>query len=148
MENPAAIAKQFSETAVEYAKSFNVQLDYTEANVNSIEDILEFYHKDLKGTLIKNIIRKLKKEEPTESQIWSMSTIWGAYIGELICRFYPNNYKWVFEDTFGDGAVLHLKSEKNTHIFPVDKVYKRLKNGAEDSILSFYEIFKLEEEKQ
>ncbi|MFO1446142.1 hypothetical protein KDN24_23650 [Bacillus sp. Bva_UNVM-123] len=48
---------------------------------------------------------------------------------------------WVEEDVFGDGEIIHLKDGEN-RISPIDKVRKRLMNGIEDNIISFYEVIK------
>ncbi len=127
--------------AIEYAKGFSKSLDFSEASIKDVEEILDYYCKDLKRNPIKNFIRRTKKEKPTEKQIWSMATIWGAYIGEVICRMNPDKCKWVYEDEFGNGKFLHIKVENNNRACPIDKVYKRLKNGPEDNVVSFYDIF-------
>ncbi|EMS69181.1 DUF3806 domain-containing protein [Ruminiclostridium cellobioparum] len=133
---------KLSEKAVQYAREFSKNLDYSESSIGAVEEILEYYHNDLKGHFIKNILRKIKKEAPTDSQIWSMATIWGVYIGEVICKNSSNRCKWVYEDEFGTGAVLHIKVDNNNRVYPIDKAFKRLKNGPEDNVVSFYEVFK------
>lgn len=72
--------------AVQYEKSFSKEQDFSENSLNEVESILDFYYKDLKGNPIKNIMRKITRKEPTDSQIWSMALIWGAYLGEVFCR--------------------------------------------------------------
>ncbi len=136
MKNPDKTAGKMCRTAIEYAKSFGIQLDYSEKSITSIEEILDYYHNDLKTANENN-------QGPTENQIWSMAVIWGSYIGELIKRYFPCSFKWVIEDVFGDGESLHLKDSDNAHIFPIDKVYKRLVNGKVDSIVSFYDAMKI-----
>ncbi len=131
-----------SQKAVQYAKGFSKDLDYSESSLSAVEEILEYYHKDLKGNFTKNVLRKLKGEVPTASQIWSMATIWGIYMGEVICKNSSDRCKWVYEDEFGTGAVLHIKVDNNNRVYPIDKVFKRLKNGPEDNVLSFYDVFK------
>ncbi|PYG84299.1 uncharacterized protein DUF3806 [Ruminiclostridium sufflavum DSM 19573] len=131
-----------SRKAVHYAKGFSKDLDYTENSIDAVEEILEYYHNDLKGNIIKNFLRKIKNEVPTESQIWSLAAIWGAYLGDVICKNNSDRCKWVYEDEFGTGAILHIKIDNNSRAYPIDKVYKRLKNGSEDNITTFYEVLK------
>ncbi|WP_027629393.1 hypothetical protein [Ruminiclostridium cellobioparum] len=59
----------------------------------------------------------------------------------IICKDW-GIYKWVYEDEFGTGAVLHIKVDNNNRVYPIDKAFKRLKNGPEDNVVSFYEVFK------
>ena len=144
MENPERTAINQAELAIKYAKSFNIELKFSEHDISKIESILDYYYQDLNPRFFKKIIRKLKNEEPTEAQIWSMATIWGSYIGELIRKFCNNNYTWVIEEALNQDPILHLKKDNNNRIFPIDKSYKRLKNGKEDNIQSFYDIIKME----
>lgn len=131
-----------SQKALEFGKSFSVNLDFSENSLKDVDEILEHYHKDLKGNPLKNAVQNILKEKPTESQVWSMATIWGIYIGEVIRKNNPQRCEWVIEDVFGDRAVLHLKTYDNGHIFPIDKAYKRLRNGKEDDILCYYELIR------
>jgi hypothetical protein len=128
--------------AIQYGKAFSKNLDFSENSLKEVESILDYYNKDLKGNPMKNWMRKMKKEEPTDKQIWSMATIWGAYLGEVICRNNPGKCRWVYESSIGTEAILHLKVDNNNRAYPLDKVYKRLKNGPEDNIVSFYDVFK------
>lgn len=142
MEDIITTINNLSQRAVEYGKSFSKKLDFSEESLKDVEEILDYYYKYLQGNFIKNIIRKLKKQEPTDSQIRSVSTIWGAYIGEVMCRHSQDRCKWVYEDGFGSGAFLHIKVDNNNRACPIDKVYKRLKNGAGDNVEFFYHILK------
>lgn len=131
----------FCDKAVNYAKGFSKKLDFSEGSIKDVEEILDYYCKDLKGNPLKNFIRKIKNEELTDKQVWSLATIWGTYIGEVICRNSSGKCRWVYEDEFGDGKFLHIKVDNNNRAYPIDKAYKRLKNGSEDNVVSFYDIF-------
>ncbi|MCJ8007416.1 hypothetical protein ACFFF5_14540 [Lederbergia wuyishanensis] len=130
-----------SEQAVEYAKTFGKSFTYSEDDIKDLEEILDFYSKDLKGNLLKNLLRKMTKTMPTENQIYSMSLIWGSYLGQLLKKYVNPKLCWVEEEVFGDGKIIHLKDEE-VRFFPIDKVYKRIMNGSEDNIISFYEVLK------
>ncbi|GGI11534.1 hypothetical protein [Gottfriedia solisilvae] len=125
--------------ATEYASSFNKTLNYSVESITDLEDILDFYSKDLNGNILNKIIRRVKKSGPTENQINSMAHIWGAYLGEVIIRNSDCKIIWCNENVFGDGEIIHLIQDE-TRLFPIDKVYKRLINGKEDNVVFFYEI--------
>lgn len=125
------IVQKLSNKAVEYAKSFNIVFNYTEDNIKDLEEILEYYSNDLKESM------------PTEKQIYSMSLIWGIYLGQLLRMHIDSELSWVKEDVFNDGEIIHLKYG-DSRIFPIDKVHKRLINGKMDNVISFYEIIKKE----
>lgn len=127
------IAQHMSSRAVEYAKSFSKVFNYSEEDIKHLEEILDYYSNDLKDSALES------KTMPTENQIYSMSLIWGSYLGQLLKKHVNPALCWVEEDVFGDGEIIHLKDEEN-RIFPIDKVHKRLMNGNEDNIISFYEV--------
>ena len=54
-------AKKNSMTAVEYAKSFQKEFNYSEMSIGDLEEILDYYSNDL------------LESRPTENQVWSMS---------------------------------------------------------------------------
>ena len=100
-------------TAVEYAKSFQKEFNYSEMSIGDLEEILDYYSKDL------------LESRPTENQVWSMSLIFGSYLGEVMLKngLSERGYCWGIQNT-GDIPLLMAGDEK--YITPVDKVYKRL----------------------
>ena len=117
------IIEDFSNTAIEYAQSFEKKLDYSENSVKDLDEILDWYSKDI------------AKSKPTDNQIWSMAKIFGIYLGQVIIKNCKNGYTWY--DT--DNNIPIIKKEELV-IAPIDKVYKRLVNGSEDSVESFYYV--------
>lgn len=130
-----------AQKAVEDAHTFSKELDFTENSLKEVEDILEVYHSDYKGSFLKNVIRKVRKQIPTDEQVGSMAMMYGVYIGEVIRRNTSKEIQWVYEDGFGNGDLLHLKLDDKNRINPIGKTFKRLKNGREDEILFFYQVF-------
>jgi len=128
-------------TAIEYGKSFGKNLDYSETSIEDVEEILDFYSKDLNPGFVRSLVRKVTGKKVTEKQLQSMSTVWGVYLGEVVRVHNSSNCNWYVEDVFGDGKVLHLQIGQ-LKAFPIDKVIKRLMNGPEDSIVSFYKVIK------
>jgi len=61
--------QEMAQKAVEDGKSFSKKLDFYEKSITDIESILELYHSDLKGSAIKNFIKKMKKQMPPEEQV-------------------------------------------------------------------------------
>lgn len=121
------------EEAINYAKNFKKELDYSDRSVKELEEILEYYYKDLKPDGIFGVFKKKKKARPTVNQIYSMATIWGIYIGETIRKKIGKDIFWEQGETF------YLKSGE-TKIFPIEKVYKRMKRGSNDSVSEFYDL--------
>ena len=120
-------AKKNSMTAVEYAKSFQKNFDFSERSIGDLEEILDYYAKDL------------LESRPTENQVWSMSHIFGSYLGEVMLKngLSKRGYHWGMQNT--DNIPL-LMADDEKYVTPIDKIYKRLVNGAEDNVISFYQM--------
>lgn len=113
----------FSNTAIKYAQSFDKEFDYSEDSVKDLEEILDWYSNDI------------SESNPTDNQIWSMAKIFGVYLGQVIIKNCGNGYVWC--DT--DNSIPVIKKGELV-IAPIDKVYKRLVYGPEDSVVSFYDV--------
>lgn len=120
-------AAKLADTAVHYAKSFQKTLDYSADSIKDLEEILDFYANDL------------LKSRPTENQIWSMALIFGSYLGEVMLKngLTQKGYRWAREE---NASIPLLLGKNGSYVTPNDKVHKRLVNGAEDNVLSFYEF--------
>jgi len=118
-------AQKMCVTAVEYANEFNKKLDYSENSIADLEEILDWYSKDIAIS------------KPTENQIWSMAIIFGSYLGEALLRngLSQKGFAWGKE---ASSNVPLLIKDGGSYLAPNDKVYKRLVNGSEDSVVSFY----------
>lgn len=116
-----------SNTAINYANSFEKNFDYSYKSIIDLEEILDYYSSDI------------SKSNPTENQIWSMSVILGSYLGEVMLKngLSKKGYKW---EKVNFSNIPLLINNNGDFITPNDKVYKRLVNGKEDSIISFYDI--------
>jgi hypothetical protein len=124
---PSEIAESidhYCNTAVAYAQSFGKHLDYSDDSVGDVEQILDFYHRDLARS----------EEKPTLNQIWSMAVVWGAYLGEVMRRKIGEPCGWIFED--GELLLEAAGAKAN----PMGKAYKRIVNGPEDNVVSFFDI--------
>ena len=120
-------AKNYSATAVDYAKHFSKNLDYSKDSMADLEEILDYYSKDISVS------------KPTENQIWSMSIIFGSYLGETLLKngLIEKGFAWGKE---ASSNIPLLIKDDGCYITPNDKVYKRLVNGSVDSVISFYQF--------
>ena len=120
-------AEKNSATAIKYAKSFGRKLDYSKDSIKDLEEILDYYANDI------------SKSKPTENQIWSMAVIFGSYLGETMLKngLAQRGYVWGKDNT---SDIPLLSGADGSHVTPNDKVYKRLVNGKEDDIVSFYDV--------
>ena len=118
-------AQKMCATAIEYANEFNKTLDYSENSIVDLEEILDWYSKDVSVS------------KPTENQIWSMAIIFGSYLGETLLKNGLSEKGFVWGKEPSSNIPLLIRND-SAYLTPNDKVYKRLVNGSEDSVISFY----------
>ncbi len=122
-----SISQRNSNTAVNFAKSFEKQFDYSKNSIKDLEEILDYYSNDI------------SESKPTENQIWSMAVIFGSYLGEVMLKngLSERGYYWGTDNT---SDIPLLMTDSGNCITPNDKVYKRLINGKEDNVITFYDV--------
>lgn len=69
---------------------------------------------------------------------WNLAAIFGIYLGETMLRQFAAEKGFRRGTPEGDFSVL-MKDDRN-QMSPITKVHKRILNGEEDSIESFYRI--------
>jgi hypothetical protein len=97
-----------------FAENNNVNLDFDEASVEWLDGYIE-----------------RNRENFDDATINKLTGIFGSFLGECICR----NFGGVWQETENGLAVTF--SDGNG-AFPLNKIGKHFRNGAEDSIYSFY----------
>lgn len=101
-------------------------LNFSKASILELEEIMEHYSSELKQT------------NAPEDRIIETALIFGAYLGETLLRNHlaAKGFTWAVEG----GNLPKLYRDYQNSMFPVDKAYKRLKNGREDSVSAFYDV--------
>ena len=128
--------RAYAEDCTDLAREqHGLALDYSENSLTQVEGVLDRMHK----ALPKGPIARLAKRGPSEEQIQTMAKAWGAYLGEVMRRQWDG--EWTTETAAQPGDVLTLRVG-GTDLFPVAKVYRRLKNGAEDNVWHYYQVLK------
>ena len=123
--------KAYAEDAVDYtAKVFGITLDYSSDSVARVEDVAVELH----NTMPRRIFRALGFG-PSKKELDVLSKMLGGYVGEVIRR--QKGGTWKINDEL---QAIGLQLNADTWIFPPAKVHKRIVNGPEDNILSFYNV--------
>ena len=115
--------------AIIYARSFGKVLDYSDGSIKDLEGILDYYSADI------------LKNRPTDRQIWSMALIFGAYLGETVRKNILSVKGCRWTEVESDMPI--LKNAAGASCAPIHKVCKRLVNGGEESVISFYDYAKI-----
>ena len=114
-DNPTALEmKSLAEKAVEHGKRFNYDFDYKRESIEELEEVLDKYEP------------ATKKIYATDEEIWELSLIFGAYLGEVLLRTGLKHAGFVWVD---ENGIPILKKSEQTKVSPISKVFKRLKNG-------------------
>lgn len=102
-----------------FAEKNNVNLDFDEDSIEWLDGYIE-----------------RNRENFDEETIDKMSGVLGSFLGECLCR----NFGGVWEESeYG----LAVKFADGNAAYPFNKIRKHFRNGAEDSILSFYRTIPL-----
>ncbi len=131
MPTVSDMMEAYAEDAVDYAaKTFGITLDYSSDSVARVEDVAGRLHKKMpKG------IFKLLGLGPSDKQLDALCKALGGYVGEVIRR--QKGGAWEINEEL---QAIGLQLGADTWVFPPAKVHKRIINGAEDNILSFYKV--------
>ena len=122
----------YAEDAVDYAtKSGGKVLDYSPESIAIVEDLAATLHK----ALPKGFFGKLFARGPSPAQLETMCKVLGGYVGEVIRR--ERGGEWSVNEELN---ALGLQLGPETWAFPVAKVHRRLINGSEDNLESFYRV--------
>ena len=134
----------YAQDAVEYAqRSFDIPLDYSERSVQQVETVLA----KLSETLPKGTLGKLFTKGPTQQEIDQMTKMFGGYVGEVIRRAWGG--RWKLESAAFPGLqVITFEIAGGGDIWPHFKVGKRLTNGPEDNLWTYFQVLKQKYQKQ
>lgn len=125
----------FAAAAVAMARELNVTLDYSEASLEEVEQILAQLHGELNHPQVAALDAPAPR--PTAAQMDDLCRLWGSYVGEVVRRRWGG--EWGLEQYPGrDFATLAL-TVGGSKIFPSLKVYRRLTDGDQENLWSFYQ---------
>jgi hypothetical protein len=129
----ADVMEAYAADAVDLAeKNFRKQLDFTPDSLKIVEAILQQLH----ATIPSNFFQRLVRKTPSEKQVLTMAKIFGGYLGETIRKTHGGS--WELFDMKGADTVSLKVGESN--IFPVARVYKRIRNGSEENVYAYYKV--------
>jgi len=123
-ESVAAMAGAYARQAVQEARQFNAQLDYSENSLIEVEMILS------------QLAGRASASEPVDE----MCKMWGSYLGEVVRRRFGG--EWSVETYPGKHFATLTLSVGANKLFPSMKVHRRLIHGEDDNVWSFYKMIR------
>ena len=123
-ESVTAMAGAYAEQAVQKAREFNTQLDYSENSLIEVEVILA----------------ELARQVLEDDAVGETCKMWGSYLGEVVRRRFGG--QWSVETYPGKQFATLTLSIGGNKLFPTMKVHRRLTQGEDDNVWSFYKMIK------
>jgi hypothetical protein len=121
----------YAEDAVDFAHTnFGIELDFTRSSLEHVEHIAG----QLYQTRPKGILSKVFHKGPSEEEIQQVCKMLGGYIGEIYRKVKGGD--WAINQEFQAIGILFGES----WVFPPSKVNKRLTNGSEDNLVSYFQV--------
>jgi hypothetical protein len=105
--------------AVAAARATQVELDYSEASVARLEQLLT---------------------AAPQADVDDACKMWGAYFGEVVRRRWGG--EWSFETYPGAQFATLTLTVAGSKLFPSMKIYRRLTQGASEDLRTFYQSVK------
>jgi hypothetical protein len=114
--------------AVEFVRTkAHLELDYSPESLENLDDVLEDIH----------------KTGQKSHEMGGGITCFGCYLGEVLIRDLGGEWRSREEAGYRETASpIVLAFSNGKAVNPLGKVCKRIDNGAEDSLTSFYRMFK------
>ncbi len=111
----------YAQAAAEFARSeFGQKLDFTSDSIDSLDDIL------------------VCVGESPELDIDFEVRLWGSYLGEVLRRRYAGS--WEMTQYPGGVAAVPAVDLRGSRLFPLMKVFRRLTEGEEEDLRTFFSM--------
>ncbi len=111
----------YAQAAAELARSeFSQKLDFTSESIDSLDEIL------------------VRVGESPELDIDFEVRLWGSYLGEVLRRRYAGT--WEMTQYPGGIAAVPAVELRGSRLFPLMKVYRRLTEGEEEDLRTFFSM--------
>ncbi len=117
--------EKIAQDAVDYAKLFDKNFDYSDDSIDEMQEILE------------SVRRQARSMKLAEDYLWDLSVVFGIYFGQTILKKHlaEKGYAW----KQGSNGIPVVENDKKTNLSPITKIYKHLTQEEEEDIQGFYE---------
>ncbi|HZL53789.1 MAG TPA: hypothetical protein VFC37_22870 [Terracidiphilus sp.] len=116
-----AMMEGYAQAAAELARSeFSQKLDFTSESIDSLDEIL------------------VRVGESPELDIDFEVRLWGSYLGEVLRRRYAGT--WEMTQYPGGIAAVPAVELRGSRLFPLMKVFRRLTEGEEEDLRTFFSM--------
>lgn len=117
----SAMMESYARAAIERARiDYKLKLDFTAASVEMLDDAVT------------------RAADAPELNLDFEVRLWGSYLGELLRRRYEG--VWEMTQYPGGLAAVPAVEVRGSKLFPLMKIFRRLTDGNEDDLSTFYQM--------
>jgi hypothetical protein len=127
-DSVTAMAAAYAGKAVETARAMSARLDYSESSIVELETLLERLAAEMPGS-------NSAADDLTEA-----CKVWGCYLGEVVRRIFGG--EWSVETYPGKHFATLTLTVKGSKLFPSMKVHRRLTEGEQENVWTFFKMVK------
>jgi hypothetical protein len=132
------LVAEYLAAAGEAAKRWrNVDFDLSPATIPILEEMLE----ELYTTIHRPSLKRRIGLGASEVDIAQWANLWGIYLGEVLRREF--NGRWITGHEEGP-SLLAVEFDNGTAIFPTARLFRRLTDGATESVVDYIDIVRNE----
>ena len=126
----AAMAESYAQKAVEQAREFHAQLDFSENSLLDLETILD------------RLANEQSVSHPSADALTEICKTWGCYLGEVVRRRFGG--EWSIETYPGKQFATLTLTVQGSKIFPSMKIHRRLTqtSAGADNVWAFFKMVK------
>lgn len=125
--NVQKVAEAYAQDAADLSvRQFGIKLDWSDRSVENVEKELAQLSASYATT----------NPKPTDEQVMSFAKAYGSYIGEVYRRNHGATWGVI---TLSGRKFPGLKAASGVIFWPWGRALNRIKNGAEDNVLDYYE---------
>ncbi len=127
------LVAEYLAAASEAAKRWrNVNFDLSASTIPILEEMLE----ELYTTIHVSTLKRRIGLGPSESDIVQWANLWGIYLGEVLRREFDG--RWTTGHEEGPSLLTVEFHGGEAAIFPTARVFRRLNDGAGESVVDYY----------
>ena len=116
------------------AREYKIDLDYAGGSLEQIESILAIlFERSPQG-----MFADLAARPVDGAELERQCKLWGGYIGEVVRRRWGG--EWALAPYPGWKSLVPAVEINGARLFPLMKVHRRLTQGSEESVWTFYQM--------
>jgi hypothetical protein len=132
------IMQGHADDAVNYARlRFRSPLDFTVPSLEHVDRMLGAMYFDVPRTLWQKIRARLTGHQRSDEELWTLSKMWGGYVGEVIRRQWGGSWHSSLQP---DASVRISLEVAGSRCYPCDEVKRRLSGGRSDKTPGIYKV--------